>query len=702
MKKKILSLITVFLALLMLAPVAVSAKTPYQTHTYMATDRVALFSPDAYVPITNVTAVNMGIASLNTVADMFIDSRQNVYLVDSGTSTVYVLNRYYKKQFEIKTFVNNYGISDSFSEPKGIFVNDKNIYVCDTNANRIVVFDLKGKFERIIEKPSSPLFGEDAIYKPIAMVVDRYGRIYVVSSTTFQGIILMTQDGQFTGFIGAQKVTYNILDLIWQRFQTEEQRKSNIQNIPTEFNNISINSDGFIYATISSLTSVQQFGAISAKNGKYSPVKMLNSSGAEVMSRNGFYDPAGEIVRSASQVSKIVDVAMGPEGTWTIIDNSRSKCYTYDNNGNLLFAFGDEGSQLGNIKTIKAVAYQGDKLVLLDSSSKSFTVYKRTEYGDTLIEAIANTNRRQFDKAVDYWKEILKRNSNFDSAYIGIGQSLFRDAKYKESMGYYESAYDVTNWSSSYKEVRKEWITKFILIIPVTLIAVVLIWTRFLKYAKKVNTAASLKVGRKSFWEELLYVFHLQVNPFDGFWDLKHEKRGSMRASITILAVVVASFYYKSIGTGYILNRFGNYQTIVFTTISIAIPVLLWAVANWCLTTLFEGEGSLKDIFIAMCYAISPTIPFTIISTLLSNVVTNDEKQIVSFIYTIGFIWAGILIFFGMMVTHDYSMGKNLLISACTVVGMAFIVFIAVLFSSLLKQMLAFVSNLIIEINYRL
>jgi len=120
----------------------------------------------------------------------------------------------------------------------------------------------------------------------------------------------MTQDGQFTGFIGAQKVTYNILDLIWQRFQTEEQRKSNIQNIPTEFNNISINSDGFIYATISSLTSVQQFGAISAKNGKYSPVKMLNSSGAEVMSRNGFYDPAGEIVRSASQVSKIVDVAM--------------------------------------------------------------------------------------------------------------------------------------------------------------------------------------------------------------------------------------------------------------------------------------------------------------------------------------------------------------------------------------------------------
>ena len=71
-------------------------------------------------------------------------------------------------------------------------------------------------------------------------------------------------------------------------------------------------------------------------------------------------------------------------------------------------------------------------------------------------------------------------------------------------------------------------------------------------------------------------------------------------------------------------------------------------------------------------------------------------------IVAIGFIWAAMLIFFGTMVTHDYSMGKNLIITVCSIVGMAFIMFLGVLFTSLVMDMVSFVTSIVSEINYRL
>ena len=129
---------------------------------------------------------------------------------------------------------------------------------------------------------------------------------------------------------------------------------------------------------------------------------------------------------------------------------------------------------------------------------------------------------------------------------------------------------------------------------------------------------------------------------------------------------------------------------------------MLWVVANWCLTTLFDGEGSFKDIFIACCYSLLPLVLLIIPATIYSNIATVAELDIVTFVGNIGFIWAGLLIFCGMMVTHDYTLGKNFIISLSTIVGMAFIMFIGILFTTLLGKIVSFVSNIIVEINYRM
>ncbi len=708
MKKKLISFGLLLLALMTLfGAMPVSASEPYQTYTY-SSDGFALHSPAAYTPYKIVDSTTMGLSvPFDDATDLFVDGDLNVYLVDSKNNRIIVMDQHYNVTMEIVTFVNSNGVYDRFESPKGVFVNEKNIYVCDTENQRIVVFDKQGNYDRTIEKPNSPLFGQDSFFKPIAMAVDQYNKIYVISSSTHQGVIVMDEDGSFNGFIGAQKVDYNLFQVIWSSFMTEEQKAQQMSYVPTTFNNIAVDSDGFIYVTNSSIEEANQMGAIESKNADYSPVKKLNSAGREIMQRNGFFDPGGEVdIRTDSKaayqgVSEIVDVGVGPEFTWSIIDKKRSKVFTYDTNGNLLFAFGDEGSQLGNLSNLGAVVYQGDFLLLLDSTDDRFTVYERTEYGDLLIDALRLENERHYNEAVQCWYKVLQRNNNFDTAYIGIGKSLYRSGHYEEAMEYLGAAYETDNYSKAYQEMRKIWIADFFILIPIVIVAVCLGWGFLMKKVKKVNYETAHSRGKRTYIQELCYSFHLVYHPFDGFWDLKHEKRGSMRAALTILAVVILAFFYQSVGTGYIMNPKDNYSTIFVQILSVGIPLVLWAVSNWCLTTLFDGEGSLKDIIIACCYGLSPLPILLIVSTLLSNVVTLNESQIVTLLVVVGAIWALFLIFFGMMVTHDYSMYKTIVTTLGTIVAMALIMFVAVLFTSLLGKILSFVTSIATELSYR-
>lgn len=764
-KNKIVTLLLLLLVMTMvLGSFAASAQEPYQTYTY-SSDGFALYSPSAYTPIRSVGFLDIPNAPANFVnfsapTDIEVDKDGNVYIADPTNNRIVVLEGVnYSYKFELNLFNNN-GYNDSLKGCAGVFVNDDFIYVCDTAKARIVIFDKEGSFVRTIEKPYGTLFGTDTAYKPVAMAVDQYGKIYVVSSETSEGVIVMTSDGLFTGFIGAQNAAYNILDIIWRRFQTEEQRNSQVQNLSKPFNNITIDEEGFIYVTSNSyVDGGEQQGSIDNNSADFAAVKKLNSNGDEVMKRNGFFGPGGEVdIQSFSTnlnaplgSSNIVDVAIGDEGTWSIADFKRSKIFTYDQNGVLLYAFGDKGIQLGNMQEISALTYQDGKLLVLDKKANTFTVYKRTQYGDLLVAAIACENNRMYTAAVSAWLDVLRFNNNFDSAYIGVGKAYARQGDatfvsvdgqsyYKESdvavyennevvkytvngkadgevlninrdydktgyelsMEYLSAAYDDENWSDSYKEIRKDWLSDWFLLLPLAIILVVVGLSFLFKFAGKYNAkVALLGVGRKTYAQELMYVFHLIFHPFDGFWDLKHERRGSVRAALTILGLVIVGFYYQSIGTGYVMNPMGEYSTIFAQILSVGLPFVLWVIANWCLTTLFDGEGSFKDVFIASSYALAPLPFLLIVSTILSNVVTFEEAAIVSMISVAGYVWALLLLFFGTMVTHGYSFGKNFITCLGTIVGMAIIMFVGFLFSSLVGKMLTFVTSIVTEISYR-
>ena len=90
-----------------------------------------------------------------------------------------------------------------------------------------------------------------------------------------------------------------------------------------------------------------------------------------------------------------------------------------------------------------------------------------------------------------------------------------------------------------------------------------------------------------------------------------------------------------------------------------------------------------------------------VISTLMTNLSSSVSEGLTTFVMVVGYIWVAFLLFFGTLVVQDYSLGKNVVTTVGTVLCMAVIMFIVILFASLVSNMIGFVSGIVTEINYR-
>ena len=658
----------------------------------------------------------MGLAtSLNSPKDIFVDEKGNGYIYisdkdENGKGRVIVCDPNFVYLYTINDFTNEHGVPDSLKSPSGLFVFEDTLYVCDTENARVVAFDTQTReFKFIIGAPNADIMGSDTVFRPVAVGVNASGTTYIVSDQTYSGVIALNPDGSFQAFLGAQKTAVSlavrIRRMIFPTVTTESY-------ISTPYQNLTMDDEGQIWATIvfgeteeKSLTAAIQ--SLSTSDATYAPIKRLNAKGDDIMVRNGFAIPAGEVMFSdlkemTAEVgpSKLVDIAMGPNGMWSVVDSKRGKIYTYDTEGNLLFAFGDKGQQLGHLSSPVAITYCGSDIYVLDSILNAVVVYKRTDYGDVIDQALKNNMDRKYSEAYLDWQDILRRNQNFDAAYVGIGKNLYRQGDYEKAMENYEYAFETTNYSIAFQAWRKAQTEKWILLIIVIAVVLVVLITKFFGYIGRKNKEGIVKVGKRTLWEEFLYGFYVILHPFDGFWDLKHEKRGSVRGGLCILLLPVVSVIYNSIGSAYLFGG-GGKVSIVGPMVTVLLLVGLWCLANWCLTTLFDGEGSLKDIFVATTYALVP-IPLVMIpATIATHFCSLAEAEFITLALGIAYVWTGMLIIFGSMTTHGYSMGRNIAISLFTIVGMVFILFMAVLFWNLITRMISFVTDIITEISYR-
>ncbi|MCM1058065.1 MAG: YIP1 family protein [Firmicutes bacterium] len=202
--------------------------------------------------------------------------------------------------------------------------------------------------------------------------------------------------------------------------------------------------------------------------------------------------------------------------------------------------------------------------------------------------------------------------------------------------------------------------------------------------------------------KSLRYVFHVIFHPADGFWDLKREKRGSLAASLTFLALTVVTLALEKLETAFLFNpnRLSRVNVMV-DALTLLLVFGLWCVANWCTTSLMDGKGRMKDIVIAMGYALFPVVLIRLPLVLVSYCITAEEGAFYYVFGVIAYIWTAMLVFAGTMMTHEYSFGKTVFTCLITVLGMGILMFIGLLFFNVISEIIVFLTTLYKEMWFR-
>jgi hypothetical protein len=205
------------------------------------------------------------------------------------------------------------------------------------------------------------------------------------------------------------------------------------------------------------------------------------------------------------------------------------------------------------------------------------------------------------------------------------------------------------------------------------------------------------------FRDTLKYSLYVIFHPADGFWDLIHAKRGSYAAANFIVILTLLTSVWRLRFTSFVVMNVHWEEVNIFEEFaSILIPLLIFCVCNWALTTLFDGKGHLGDIYMGSAYALTPYPLIQIPIIILSNIVTKDEAAFYDVFNTISIIWCAVLIFMAMMMIHQYGFGKTLLFTIFTIFGMLIFIFIMLLFFSMISQGINYFVSLGREVIFRL
>jgi gluconolactonase len=683
-----------------------AAEAPYETYVF-AYDSSVQITPNAYLPAEKIAA--FGETLLKNPSDMVVDEERGlIAIADTGNNRIVLLNRNFEVTGTIGPFTLPNGTEDTFDSPSGVFITEEDwLVVADTNHGRLVVFDKDNRYLRTIDGPPAQVLPENFKYNPISVAVNAAGQFYVVSKNSNMGVMALDGDGGFQGFIGAQRVASNAAQLLWRAFMTEEQLARSVQFVPVEYSSLTIDHKGFVYVTCSSIDRFELYNTIHSRSmdSTYAPVKKINPAGTDVLRRNGFFPPAGDINFSPydgeeavgpSQISKVI---LLDNGMYMLLDSYGNKLFTYDSSGNLLFAFGGKGEALGLFSRLSAAAAWGDELLALDAETGAITVFRKTAYGALLDEVIGYQENREYDKAQGLWNELLGENNNFDLAYLGVGKALMEKGDLTGAMKYFELINNKLYYSKAYGLYRQEILQRWGLwiLLGVLILILLAVWV-FRKIAvHNQKTLASPAGGRLR--DALLLGFYVIFHPFNGYWALKGEKRGGVRSATILLALACLTQAIAAAASGFLS---GDEEASVGSgVLNLLAPLLLWCIANTCFTSLMDGKGSFRDVYVAVGTSTLPVTLLVLPCTVVSHFLILEELPILAMVTNVAYIWMAALIFFSMITVHDYTLGKNVLVSILTVLGMAFILFLLFIFVSLIGRMISLVSAVGTELSLR-
>ncbi|MGN0173049.1 MAG: hypothetical protein ACI39F_01290 [Acutalibacteraceae bacterium] len=736
MKNKILVFLLVFVTVF---GFSANAASSYKSYVY-DNNGETFEAPDAFYFDKQYDLVNMKDNNGKPIGmlyphDIFVADNGLIYVSgddEDEQGMVLILNSDYSFNSVIKSFQHTIKLEDgttkTFKDRFGSITNtfvDKNsgsIFICDLNgatpensdfeqakninvdatSGRVIKLNANFEQELVICGITNEILPSDFSFQPKKIVVDNYGRIFVLSQGFTMGIMELDSEGEFVQCIGAPSVTYNPIELLWRAISTDAQKEAMEDYVPTEYSGIEIDAEGFIYVTNSTFdkSTYEDIDCLSR----------LNAKGNNVLRTAGTNLPYGDTDASwratLEGASKLVDIKSLDYGNYAVLDSLRGKVFFYNTDGVNLFEFGTVADDPdddhityieGNLDVPVALEWHNDQCVVLDSELHCINTYSMTAYARKIIEASRLHELDLYDDEIKVWKEVLALNNNSVAAKQNIAKVFYRDGDWQTAMKYFKEIKDQENYSKAYKYQRQEYINDYFTVAVAVIVALIILIVIFGKWRKNHKK----EVKEDSLWAKIKFAKKMMFRPLHSSWILARENKGSVPAATIILIAVSIMSVLQARYTGFIFDAHAEDVNIIAEIATIVLPVLLFSVCNWCVTSLMAGEGSFKAIYMSTCYSLTPILFLYPIAILLSNIMVLEEGDFYSVFISIALIWVFAWIFFSNMRIHDYTLGMAVIEILITVVVMLLIVFLAILFMALVQQMYSFVVDIIDELATR-
>lgn len=652
---------------------------PYYTYTEDANGELIL-TVDAYTPYKQMTSFNGD--RISQLEHVFVDEDDYIYLTDSRNRKVYILDNNYNYINEI-----NY---PEITFPNSTYVTNDEIYVVDFRSSNIYVFDKKEllinnnlEIVNVIGKPSSPIFQEGYQYKPQRIVVDSRKSIYVQSVESYNGIMMLNEEGQLMSFFGANPLRVPVVDKIRTFFLTEKQKNKMekiMEDIPTD---IAMDQKGFIYTVTQSLPS--------------NPIKKFNVAGRNYLRRN--------MIGTTGMNS----VWIGKHNNIISVDVN-GVIYEYDQNGNLLFMFG--GSDVGSVRTgllvtpSSVATNSNDEIIVADKGGKFLQVYKPTIFANTVHQALENYQKGEYIKSMEEWELILQYNSMFDYAHKGLADAYLLSNDYKLAYQEYSFAKDYEGISNAFIGLRQQWLQKHLnkIFIVISIIAVLILAHYFLNkkygYSKHIKEGVIVVRKKVPLIDELMFIFTFLRHPLDSYYEIKSQKRVSVTTSTVIYAMIFFLIVAYFAFTNQIFVPKTN-KNILYEISIIVGAFALFMVSSYLVCSINDGEGSIKNVYNAFAYTLTPILVMLPIIILMSNALSYQEQVFYSFGLIFMFIWTLVLFFFMIKDIHNYDVGETFKVIILSLLTAILIGLFAYIVTSLFGQLGDLIKEMISEVFNR-
>lgn len=434
-------------------------------------------SPDLYSVAKVFTSTELGLEkSLSNPQGLTVVGN-HIFICDTGNNRIVDLVKTSTETLEVDRIIDSFkGDVDinTFLNPTDLVVSEEgNFFIADKGNERILKLDSELNYICSFVKPDSSALDEGLVFQPTKLAVDTAERVYCVAAGINKGLIKYENDTTFSGFVGATPVTFEWYTFIWKKIASQEQRAKMESFVPTEYDNLYMDHEGFVYAVTGKVERDD------LKNGKADAVRKLNLLGNDILVRNGEWSNYGDLYMDEGGGYKgpsyFSDVTCFENDIYVCLDRNRGRLFAYNDQGALVFAQGGNGNMDGYFRRPIAIDHIGYDLFVLDDLDCSITLFVPTEFGQLVYDAVDLFDDGKYNESGEKWEQVKAFDGNYDLAYIGIGRSLLRQKKYRQAMEFFEVKYDRENYSKAYKQYRKEWVEANIAPIIIVILALFLI-----------------------------------------------------------------------------------------------------------------------------------------------------------------------------------------------------------------------------------